>query len=99
MRWTLLGMIVGVIAVLRLSGAVTTGGLILGEKELELRRKAGRPISAIHFGGVVIKNDVSPELAAKVIWKLRVFGGVIAPKAVMDNLPGRVTVTGGMSLE
>jgi hypothetical protein len=57
----------------------------------------GERISATVIGGVVISDDVTPELAEATIGQLSVCGGLVAPKGVYDALSPRVTVVGGAS--
>lgn len=95
MRWLIMGMLVGTAAVLAAEGRLIVGGAVWDANALEQRRQKGERISATILGGVVIADDVTPELANAAIGQLSVCGGLVAPKGVYEAVSGRVTVIGG----
>jgi hypothetical protein len=97
MRWLISGILVGTAAVLAAEGRLIVGGAVWNAAELERRRQTGERINASVLGGVVISDDVTPDLADAAIGQLSVLGGLVAPKAVYDVLRNRVTVIGGAS--
>ncbi len=97
MRWLISGILVGTAAVLAAEGRLIIGGAVWNAAELERRRQIGERINASVVGGVVISDDVTPELADATIGQLSVVGGLVAPKAVYEALSNRVTVLGGAS--
>ena len=97
MKWLITGALVGTAAVLAAEGRLIIGGAVWNAAELERRRRTGDRITATVLGGVVIADDVTPELAETTIGQLSVCGGLVAPKSVYDALSGRVTVIGGAS--
>jgi hypothetical protein len=95
MKWLITGVLVGAATVLAAEGRLIIGGAVWNAAELEQRRRTGERINATVLGGVVISDEVTPELADAAIGQLSVCGGLVAPKAVYDAIGSRITVIGG----
>lgn len=96
MRWFILGLLGGVMAVVSAPGRLVIGGRVWDAAALEKHRQLGETMDLTLIGGLVIAKDVSPELAAATIGRLRVIGGCVLPKPVAKALAGRITIIGGM---
>jgi Arc/MetJ-type ribon-helix-helix transcriptional regulator len=73
---------------------VTVGFVRLGSGELERAAKKRETLDIRVVGRLEIDDDVSPELADKVIGRISVRGSLQAPRQVLDRLGERV-VKGG----
>jgi Ribbon-Helix-Helix transcriptional regulator family len=93
----LLGLMAGFTLTATLGKDTSVGGRVWARASFEEYQRAGRRIRERQLGGVVIGEDVSPELALAVIERLHVLGGRVAPKAVLDALGDRLKVTGGVA--
>jgi Arc/MetJ-type ribon-helix-helix transcriptional regulator len=69
---------------------VMVGVLIHTREGLEKRLQKGEQLAIRAVGMVVITDDVSPELAAKTIASIRIFGAFKANKAIKAALAERI---------
>lgn len=97
MKKLLVSVILGLLAALVVTGRLRVGGLVLNARDLEQRRASGKRLATTILGGVVIGDDVTPELAADTIQRLTVYGGLVVPRSVLKGISGRVKVTGGIA--
>jgi len=70
--------------------SATIGALILGKSDLEKKRATGKKLKLNIIGILVIKDDVSPELAAQVFESISVSGVFRAPESVREALGDRI---------
>ncbi|HPF33120.1 MAG TPA: CopG family transcriptional regulator, partial [Candidatus Sabulitectum sp.] len=64
------------------------GVLVLGKSDLEKALSSGKKLSLNIIGMLVLKEDVTPELASRAIESVRVHGAFRAPEAVKKALLG-----------
>jgi Arc/MetJ-type ribon-helix-helix transcriptional regulator len=64
------------------------GVLILGKSDLEKAVSSGKKLRLNIIGMLVLKNDITPELAEKAIESVSVHGAFRAPKEVRKVFPG-----------
>jgi Arc/MetJ-type ribon-helix-helix transcriptional regulator len=74
------------------------GYQLLMRAELEAAKLARRRLSLFVVGVLRIQGTVSPELADQAIERIRIFGAVRGPAAVLDVLDDRI-IRGGANLE
>jgi Arc/MetJ-type ribon-helix-helix transcriptional regulator len=74
------------------------GYQLLMKSELETARNTRRPLSMFVVGVLRIQSSVTPELALAGIERIRIFGAVRGPDAVLKALEGRI-IRGGENLE
>lgn len=77
-----------VINVVRDRTSAAIGALILGKSDLEKKKKSGQKYRLNIIGMLVLKNDITPELATEVIDSVSVHGVFRAPEAVKKALMG-----------
>jgi len=64
------------------------GVLVLGKSDLEKALSSGKKLSLNIIGMLVLKEDVTPELASRAIESVRVHGAFRAPEGVKKALLG-----------
>lgn len=74
------------------------GYQLLMRSELEAARNARQPLSLFVVGVLRIQGSVTPALADAGIEKIRIFGAVRGPDAVIRRIEDRI-VRGGENLE
>ena len=74
------------------------GYQLLMKSELEAARNTRRPLSMFVVGVLRIQSSVTPELALAGIERIRIFGAVRGPDAVLKVLEDRI-IRGGENLE
>ena len=74
------------------------GYQLLMKSELEVARNTRRPLSMFVVGVLRIQSSVTPELALAGIERIRIFGAVRGPDAVLKALEDRI-IRGGENLE
>jgi Arc/MetJ-type ribon-helix-helix transcriptional regulator len=74
------------------------GYQLLERSELETARKAGTPLHLFVVGVLRISSKVTPELADEAIGRIRIFGAVRGPEAVLKRIERRI-VRGADNLE
>jgi len=62
--------------------SATMGVLVLGKSDLEKKRASGKRITLNIIGMLVLKDDVTPELASEVFESVSVQGVFRAPEGV-----------------
>ena len=66
--------------------AATVGALILDKSDLEKKKAQGKKVSLNIIGILILKEDVTPELALEVFDSVNVYGIFHAPDAVKKAL-------------
>jgi hypothetical protein len=66
--------------------------------ELEVARNTRRPLSLFVVGVLRIQGSVTPDLADAAIERIRIFGTVRGPEAVLKRIDDRI-IRGGDNLE
>jgi Arc/MetJ-type ribon-helix-helix transcriptional regulator len=74
------------------------GYQLVMRSELEAARLARRPLALFVVGVLRIQGSVTPELADAAIERIRIFGVIRGPQAVLDRINDRV-IRGGENLE
>jgi hypothetical protein len=74
------------------------GYQLLMRSELETARNTRRPLSMFVVGVLRIQNSVTPDLADEAIERIRIFGTVRGPDAVLKRIEDRI-IRGGENLE
>src|SRR4051794_36868325 len=74
------------------------GYQLLMRSELETARHTRRPLSMFVVGVLRIQNSVTPDLADAAIERIRIFGTVRGPEAVLKRIDDRI-IRGGENLE
>jgi Arc/MetJ-type ribon-helix-helix transcriptional regulator len=74
------------------------GYQLLMKSELESARTAKLPVSLFVVGVLRIQGSVTPELADAAIEKIRIFGTVRGPAAVLARIDDRI-IRGGDNLD
>ena len=70
--------------------SLTVGVHIFTRDGLEKFYEKGEKVSALTVGQLIIKDDVSPELAEATIESVRIYGSFKANKAVKEALADRI---------
>src|SRR5207248_2395287 len=73
------------------------GYQLLMRAELEAAQRVRKPLSLFVVGVLRIQNSVTPELADAAIEKIRIFGAVRGPDAVLKRINDRI-IRGGENL-
>jgi len=71
-----------VIGEVKIRKSATMGVLILGKSDLEKKKASGKKVILNVIGMLVLKDDVTPELASEVFESVSVQGVFRAPEAV-----------------
>ncbi len=79
-----------VINVVRDRTSAAIGALILGKSDLEKKRKNGQKYRLNMIGMLVLKDDITPELATEVIESVSVRGVFKASDSVKKALGSRI---------
>jgi Arc/MetJ-type ribon-helix-helix transcriptional regulator len=74
------------------------GYQLVMRSELEAARNTRRPLSLFVVGVLRIQGSVTPDLADAAIERIRIFGTVRGPEAVLKRIDDRI-IRGGENLE
>jgi len=69
--------------------SMVVGAMVLSRSNLEKSRSAGEFLDLNVVGSLVLRDDVTPELALDVIQRIQLFGSMIAPDPVKAALAKR----------
>jgi len=82
----------------RLVQGARVGYQLLMKSELDEARRSNTRLSLFVVGVLRIQGSVTPELAEQTIERIRIFGAVRGPAAVLSRIDDRV-IRGGDNLE
>jgi Arc/MetJ-type ribon-helix-helix transcriptional regulator len=73
--------------------SMVVGAMVLNRANLEKSRAAGEFLDVNVIGTLVLRDDITPDLATDVIQSIQVFGNLSAPDAVKAALAERINQT------